>query len=290
MSEYRIPEMARKYVEYDMIRTYTDLPEFPDFRARLLHAFLEGGRKTALHSELYALVVSLVQMGLDTHDMIDTEGDRRPEKEMRSRQLKVLAGDYFSSRFYHLLSQAGQIDMIRRISGAVCEVNRRKMMLYERMKQLRVTAEDYFAQCVRLKSELFAIFDSVAEERVARVWPELLHGISRCEVVLQELGRMDSPERFHRSWGYWHVMQEGTPEERSALAAREQETGFIQSLAAKYQLHALLADKLRAAVAHMNAIAARLESDKLAGELLAAGEAFLRPFASVQPVVHYERR
>jgi len=290
MNGYRIPDIARKYVEYDMIRTYTELPDFPDFRARLLHAFLSHGRKTAVHSELFALVVSLVQMGLDTHDLIDTGESRRPEKEMRSRQLKVLAGDYFSSRFYQLLSQAGQIEMIRSISGAVCEVNRRKMLLYERMKQLRMTAEDYFAHCVRLKTELFDIFVSVIEERLARLWPELLHGLSRCEVVVHELARMDSPEQFHRSWGFWHVMQEGTPEERCELAERTPESGFVQLLDAKYQLREQLADKLRAAVSQMNGIAGRMESDRLARELKSIGDAFLRPFGSVQTAVYNERR
>ncbi|MFD1905584.1 heptaprenyl diphosphate synthase component 1 [Paenibacillus rhizoplanae] len=31
---------------------------------------------------------------------------------MRTRQLKVLAGDYFSSWFYHLLARHGQIEML----------------------------------------------------------------------------------------------------------------------------------------------------------------------------------
>src|SRR5690606_13732101 len=121
MRTYRIPEIAKKYVEYDMIKTHTELPAFPDSRARLLFTLLSAERTPAERSELYALVVWLVQLGLDTHDMVESSEGKRPETEMRATQLKVLAGTYFSSRFYELLSQAGQIDMIKKISGAICE-------------------------------------------------------------------------------------------------------------------------------------------------------------------------
>jgi heptaprenyl diphosphate synthase len=280
MKPYRIPELANKYVSHDLIKTYTDLPAFPDARVRLLYTFLNDADSASQHTELYALVASLVQMGMDTHDLIDTETERKPEKEMRSRQLKVLAGDYFSSRFYHLLSQAGQIDMIRKISSAVCEVNRLKMNLYIRMNELRVEAEAYINHCVELKAELFLLFGGLLEERFSAIWPELLHGFARCEVVVHELSRMESPNLFDRSWGYWTVMEEGTDEERKQLAERPEEEGFVRSLIAKYQLRSRLNDILHASVADAQKVVGKLESDKLINELCQIGESFLRPFAS----------
>ena len=56
--------------------------------------------------------------------LVTASNDVKEKKAARSRQLKVLAGDYFSSRFYHLLAQAGQIEMIKQLSNAICEVNR----------------------------------------------------------------------------------------------------------------------------------------------------------------------
>ena len=61
--------------------------------------------------------------------------------QARSRQLKVLAGDYYNSRFYHLLSHIGRIDIIRLVSGAISEVNRMKMNFYERFKAMKLTAD-----------------------------------------------------------------------------------------------------------------------------------------------------
>ena len=132
MNSYRIPEIAKQYTEYDMIQTHTDLPDFPEFRTRLLFAFLNGNNKLSSSSELFTLATSLVQLGLDTHDLVTVSNDVKEKKAARSRQLKVLAGDYFSSRFYQSLAQAGQIEMIKQLSNAICEVNRLKdEYLYE---------------------------------------------------------------------------------------------------------------------------------------------------------------
>jgi len=288
MNSYRVPEIAKKYVEYDMIQHYTELPEFPDMRARLLFAFLSNGSRPSQWNELYPLVVSLVQMGLDTHDMIDA-GGHRAEPEMRARQLKVLAGDYFSSRFYHLLSQAGQIEMIRKISDAICEVNRVKLNLYTRMNQLKVTAEEYIGTCTELKTGLFRLFGGMLEERISSLWPDLLHGFSRCEVVLSELERIDSPERFEGSWGYWHVMQEGTEDEKAQLVQPAREEGFVLALVMKYDIRSQLLEKLRTASHNLQSIVKGLDSDKLTEELALIGERFQRPFAA-QPMAYNETR
>ncbi|WP_274651651.1 heptaprenyl diphosphate synthase component 1 [Paenibacillus humicola] len=289
MKLYRIPEMAKKYIEYDVIQKHTELPAFPDSRIRLLFAFLANQRTPMLHSELYSLVVSLVQLGMDTHDLIDSDSGRVGEREMRARQLKVLAGDYYSSRFYQLLSQAGQVDMIRRISEGVCEVNRLKMNLYTRMKLLKVTAEEYINHCVQLKTELFRAFGGIVDDKMSRIWPELLHGIGRCEVIADELARAGAPERFGGSWGYWHILSEGSDEEKQELSRRQEEPSFIQTLLAKYDIRSQLAEKLRQSVQQVQTIASRIESDKLMRELMQIGESFLRPLMPAAPALG-ERR
>ncbi|MFP3441244.1 heptaprenyl diphosphate synthase component 1, partial [Pantoea sp. SIMBA_133] len=71
-----------------------------------------------------------VQIALDTHDLIsleeiDNEGDRK------NRQLTVLAGDYFSSMYYHLLSKWEDNELIRTLSEAIQEINEAKMSFYQ---------------------------------------------------------------------------------------------------------------------------------------------------------------
>ncbi|MFD0958811.1 heptaprenyl diphosphate synthase component 1 [Paenibacillus chungangensis] len=267
MNRYRIPEIAEKYMKYDMIQSFTELPPLSEPRLRILHAALNGQLTTAKHSELFTLVTSLVQVGLDTHDLIDTDGQRRSEREMRSRQLNVLAGDYFSSRFYQLLAQAGQIEMIARISGAVSEVNRLKVTLYTKMRSLKVTAEDYYSQAVRIKSGLFHHFADLLEGSVSRLWPELLNKLSSCEVALDEMRRTESWERFRSSWGYWYIIQVGTDEERYKLTSASMENRYLQGLVEKYGIHSQLLQLLKQSGQEVKTIVNRMESERLVDEM-----------------------
>ncbi|WP_341278168.1 heptaprenyl diphosphate synthase component 1 [Paenibacillus sp. FSL H8-0537] len=289
MKPYRVPQLAKKYVDYDMIQNHTQLPAFPDSRLHLLQAFLSETRSYAEKAELFALVLSLVQLGLDTHDEIDVEDGSRSEREMRSRQLKVLAGDYFSGRFYQLLAQAGEIAMIAKISQAVCEVNGLKITLYLRMQQDAIQADDYFSSMVQLKSGLFLAFQDLLEGTAALYWTELLHALSCCEIVLEELARCKVPARFHQSWAYWHVLQVGTDEEQLALEGPQMDAGFISGLFNQYDIHAKLAVLLQQAVEDVRMIAGKLESDKLIQELQHILDAVLYKIAGFAPALNETR-
>jgi heptaprenyl diphosphate synthase len=288
MNSFPIPELAKRYTQYDMIQLHTDLPEFPASRTRLLCAFLnEPGQKDA-NGELYALAASLVQMGIDTHEMVSVSNDAKEKKSVRSRQLKVLAGDYFSSGFYHLLSQSGQIDMVKQLSAAICEVNRLKMTFYMRMKQLKLTAEDYISQMVKIRTQLFVHFDQLMKGVQHRLWPEILEGVAQCEVLAGEISHCGDPVRFHGSWGFWHIMQNGSREEKRELesAAAQDQTklnAMIQKYNVKGQLHAMLEEQVRSVFEK----AGQLGSDGLMQELQHIGEPFLRLVR--QPQVLEER-
>jgi heptaprenyl diphosphate synthase len=257
-----------------MIQNHTELPDFPEFRTRLLYAFLNRSRLFANFSELYSLTASLVQLGLDTHDLVPDASERKEKAATRSRQLKVLAGDYFSSRFYHLLSQAGQIEMIQQLSAAICEVNRLKMNLYMLMKQAKLTAEEYINQTVRIKMQLYLSFANLFEEAESS-WTDILHGFTCCEVYVQEIFRCETLHDFRQSWGFWHLRQCATREEREQIGG-EMEAGKLRLILLKYNITAQLYQSLEEQWKNVSALIHRLGSDKLAKELLAIGEPFLR--------------
>lgn len=289
MAKYRVPEITSAYTNYDMIQAHTELPPPAEPRLRLLYAVLNEEGASREHSELYTTVVSLVQMGMDTHDLIDTDTRRRSEKEMRSRQLKVLAGDYFSARFYQLLAQAGQIEMITRLSDAVCEVNRMKVNLYSRMRGMKLGAEDYFGYAVQVKSELFGHFAELLEGTLSRLWPDLLNGIARCEVAIEEMDRSLDESRFERSWAFWHLLQVGSEDERHRLTEGGMEPEYIRSLVQKYNIRSLLAAKLGQSMKSLKAAVLKLESDKLAHELTAIANQLMNNMGGYMPALNEMR-
>lgn len=275
MNSFDIPELAKRYTQYDMIRIHTDLPDFPASRTRLLCAFLNDAGTSEPNRDLYALAASLVQMGIDTHEMVSVSNAVKEKKAVRSRQLKVLAGDYFSSGFYHLLSESGQIDMVKQLSAAICEVNRLKMTFYMRMKQLKLTAEDYMAQMVKIRTQLFVHFDQLMKGVRNRLWSDILEAVAQCEVLTGEIANSGNPARFRGSWGYWHIMQNGTKEERSELESAEQDERKLHPMIQKYnvkdQLYSMLEEQVRSVFDK----AKQLDSDKLKQELQHIGESFL---------------
>ncbi|MBH5317962.1 heptaprenyl diphosphate synthase component 1 [Paenibacillus sp. GSMTC-2017] len=289
MTRYRISEMTEHYAKHDMIHEHTKLPPIAGPRLRMLFAFLDQQPALSKHSELYTLVISLVQLGMDTHDLIDTETARRSEKEMRSRQLNVLAGDFFSARFYQLLAESGQIEMISRISNAVCEVNRLKVNLYMRMRQLRLTADEYFSFAVQLRSEMFQQFSSLLEGTLSRLWPEMLSGVSRFEVALDEIERSSSKERFEKSWAYWHLLQVGSEEERHRLTSQSFDQSFINSMVDKYDIRDQLHAKLKFAADSMKLAAGKLESDMLTKELSGIMEGLINKLNISTPALNEMR-
>lgn len=287
MNSFRIPEMARPYLEYDMIRTYTELPDFPHYRARLLVAFLDKPDVQESLRELYALVTSLVQLAIDTHEMVSVSNEVKEKQAVRSRQLKVLAGDYFSSRFYHLLSQAGQVDMIKQLSAAICEVNRLKMTLYTLMKQFKLTAEEYIRETVNIRMQLFLSFSRVMDGVRHKLWPEILHGFTLCEVLMGEIARCDAPADFYGSWGWWHIHQSANKEEKKQLEAAEADEAKLRPMLLKYNVKGQLYHMLEEQIQQVWGKIQKLDSEKLIQELYHIGEPFLR-FVS-QPKVLEER-
>ncbi|MFH5184744.1 heptaprenyl diphosphate synthase component 1 [Paenibacillus sp. TAB 01] len=276
MNSYRIPEMAQKYMEYDMITKHTDLPHFPEFRARLLYAFLSRHSVFSSSSELFTLVTTLVQMGLDTHDMVSINNNVKEMKASRSRQLKVLAGDYFSGRFYYLLSHAGHIHLIGIISDAICEANRLKMSLYQLMKQIKMTADDYIKQSVEVKTQLFLAFAGFMEESVRGAWPEVLRLFTQCEVLMQEINRSEIAQQYKDSWGYWHIMQLASKEEKKHIQSEDADPSKLRSIWLKYKVTPQLYQMLNSSMKQLQDKLQSLDSKELGKELLLIGEPFMR--------------
>ncbi|MBC8079525.1 MAG: heptaprenyl diphosphate synthase component 1 [Gorillibacterium sp.] len=266
MTITHIQELAKRYTEYDMILLHTDLPDFPELRVRLLYACLQEAAVPQDKAELYALVTALIQMGLDTHDLVPAISLEKGKPEARSRQLKVLAGVYFSSRYYQLLAKSGEIDMIQRIAASVSEINLRKMNLYTTMKQMKLTSEDYIADKVAIHSHLYFSFEGKMGE-MTRVWPEILIGLTTCEILADELYGLGSIHDFMGSWAFWKVLHIGSKEERKLLLTGATDLGKLRSFLLKYQIHSQLQHMLNdEAIQLLNKIS-QLNSDRLIKEL-----------------------
>ncbi|MNO24566.1 Heptaprenyl diphosphate synthase component 1 [compost metagenome] len=250
-----ITKLAKKYVEYDMISAHTELPEFPAPRVGLLYTFLNGREDVSARSaEICSLAAFLVQLGMDTHDRIDTAKGRKDEMSMRSRQLKVLAGDYFSSVFYELLAKIDEIDTVSAMSTAICEVNRLKVRLYTKLQQIIPSAEDYIKDSVQVKMGLFLSFSQFMDKSVRNLWKLLLTELSRCEVMLDEMKYSGESPLQRKGYAYLRIMESGTSEDKSILSQSSIDEPNWHALLAKYNVKEQLTAMLNQSVERVHTL------------------------------------
>lgn len=105
-------------------------PVVPVFFVRLLVMMLQSYNLPKERTQLFVVAVTLLQMGLDTHEQI-TLAEKLEADAMLRRQLRVLAGDYYSSLFYQLLAKEGEMAGIQRLAQAIGEINEAKMIHHE---------------------------------------------------------------------------------------------------------------------------------------------------------------
>jgi heptaprenyl diphosphate synthase len=117
--------------------------------------------------KLYIIAVMLVQIALDTHDTVSLKKPRDGQYKT-NRQLTVLAGDYFSSLYYHLLAEDNEVHVIQLLSLAIQEINENKMALYQPQK---LSLQQSFTKLRAIESGLLQRFAAFFE---LPVWKEFI--------------------------------------------------------------------------------------------------------------------
>ena len=130
ISELKQAIQAKAYHSY--LQRYTEKPMVDEDKLLLLWGLFNELEISTDERNHYMLSTMLVQIALDTHEkVLNTNGAFESSDLVKSRQLTVLAGDYYSGLYYQVLSEVGNIEMIRSLSNAVKKVNDHKILLYQ---------------------------------------------------------------------------------------------------------------------------------------------------------------
>jgi heptaprenyl diphosphate synthase len=266
MNSFRVSELAKKYTKYNLIEAYTEIPDFPEIRSQILFIFFQ--RETVLFnkSELFTLVTSLVQLGLDTHDAVPISNDAKNLKDVRSRQLKVLAGDYFSARFYQLLANSGEFDMVRKLSNSICDVNQFKINFYQVIRHLKLSADEYIQHLTEIKSIIFLTFIEMVSAPRRLIWEEIVKEFTKCEILIREWSKLESSKSLFQSWSYFFVFHQANKEERNIWYSEWDDSKF-QVLVLKYSVKSELYRRMTNQINLLHRVIQQLESPQLIEEL-----------------------
>ncbi|WP_347862886.1 heptaprenyl diphosphate synthase component 1 [Salimicrobium sp. PL1-032A] len=121
ISEYAHHSYLSRYIEEPIIDE--------DKLLTYIHLFDYVGVEERSYDN-YLMSVMFVQMALDTHDYVSSDNRETEVDVVRQRQLTVLAGDYYSGLYYHLLSLIHDLPFIQVLAKTIREVNEQKVRLY----------------------------------------------------------------------------------------------------------------------------------------------------------------
>lgn len=121
-----------KKMKHTYLNKYIDSPVIDEEKLIILSIIINHTESLSIQTKSqYIITTMLVQIALDTHELVPaTNLDNESETMKTTRQLTVLAGDYFSGLYYFLLSEIEDIGMIHIVASAIKEINEYKMKIY----------------------------------------------------------------------------------------------------------------------------------------------------------------
>ena len=91
--------------------------------------FLNGEEMTADH------VISASTVGIVHASLLEHEKIKEHDATSKQQQLTVLSGDYYSGRYYQLLAQTGNIELIQMLSKGIVSRCEQQIIIYEKQQR-----------------------------------------------------------------------------------------------------------------------------------------------------------
>lgn len=118
-------------IHHSYLEQYIPKPVIDEEKLIILAAIINNATLSKIHKEQYIITTMLVQTALDTHELVPaSNGTDGSNENVLTKQLSVLAGDYFSGLYYLLLAEIEDFDLIHILASAIKEINENKMKLY----------------------------------------------------------------------------------------------------------------------------------------------------------------
>jgi heptaprenyl diphosphate synthase len=147
----RMIELVKERTYNSYVDKYVTYPSIDLFSLHFTYLFLvvkgcpDELRDTICMSQM------LIQLGLDSHEEVGNNSIIEDE-QMKSRQLMILSGDYFSAHYYLLLTERNEFDLIGKWADAIIEMNESKTDLHH--SRLSLSLEKLEELSLEIKGKL----------------------------------------------------------------------------------------------------------------------------------------
>ncbi|MDM5247343.1 MULTISPECIES: heptaprenyl diphosphate synthase component 1 [unclassified Lysinibacillus] len=216
-------------VRHRTLQKYTGVPVLDENQLfYLLVPFLNGEEWQQEQREA-AITVGIVYAALAAHDHI-----KEFDATSKEQQLTVLAGDFYSGRYYEILAMSGNVGLIRSLSQGIVARCEHQIKVYETEKR---SIEQWFASISNIESGLISKFfelysfseyipimeKSLLILRLEREWATYRSGqVTLMSKALEESARYTGAT-------YSNVIQDKIVQLKTELLQVIEDTSFLQS-------------------------------------------------------------
>jgi len=137
-------------VRHRTLQKYTGLPVLDENQLFYLLVPFFNGEEWQQEEREAAITVGIVYAALAAHDHI-----KELNATSKEQQLTVLAGDFYSGRYYEILAMSGNVELIRSLSQGIVARCEHQIKVYEAEKR---SIEQWFASITNIESGLISKF------------------------------------------------------------------------------------------------------------------------------------
>jgi heptaprenyl diphosphate synthase len=123
-----VKEKIEKHIFHPYLRQFIIPPSIDEDKLTIVISIIEELELSPLEKDALVQAIMFMNVALDTHE--DVSNTLLDNNSMQIRQLTVLAGDYYSGLYYKYLSGIGDIQLIKRLSEGVKNINEHKVSIY----------------------------------------------------------------------------------------------------------------------------------------------------------------
>jgi heptaprenyl diphosphate synthase len=120
----------KNIINHSFVLKYIDQPAINDDMIAVMVKIMRNANVDQKLIPYYIVSVILMQIALETHETVSNSEEGESPVQLRQRQLSILAGDYYSSMYYHILAKTKDIEFISLMSKGIQEINEAKVRLY----------------------------------------------------------------------------------------------------------------------------------------------------------------
>jgi|GEM_PF-1849198 len=217
-------------------------PDISEVKLQLLNIFLSHAAVPRVLRKLYCVAAGLIQLGLDLHESV-TNHKEFSEKGIRNRQLTILAGDYFSSKYYYLLSKEKSVEEIRKFATGLRNINIVKMKLYTKNNGEGFQSIEQIIDLLKIReSNLYTQFlDKIDSVQQKETWQNIIEDTILLFAISDEL---QASQVRNNHLAYFLLNYYGSAEEQSDIKEQAQVEVYLKrrQLFHKYDLRRKMED------------------------------------------------